>query len=119
LIDVTIRRQSIALPHPGIAVSKLLNKSQSSFVKRASGLRADEGEMGSEATSECSGELKVIGESTFTWSTEKGKAGLAQGSWSSGMTTNTGGIIVVMTSPLVVEETEESADKMSPTRGGK
>jgi hypothetical protein len=38
LIAVLVRRQAAALPHPGIAASKLLSMSQSSFTKRASGL---------------------------------------------------------------------------------
>jgi hypothetical protein len=45
-------------------------------------LRAGEGAMGSEATTECSGKLKVIREYRFTCSTNKGKEGLTQSSWS-------------------------------------
>jgi hypothetical protein len=36
LIVIPVRMQAIALPHPGIAASKLLSTSQSSFAKRAS-----------------------------------------------------------------------------------
>jgi hypothetical protein len=80
LIGVPVRRQATALPHPGIAASKLLSMSQSFFAKRELGLSSIEGGMGMETSSDCSGELKVIGESIFLCSTNKGKVGLVQSS---------------------------------------
>jgi hypothetical protein len=65
LFVIPVRRQTIALPNPGLAVYKLLSKSQSSFANRASGLSPGGDGVGVEATSDRSGELKVVVESIF------------------------------------------------------
>jgi hypothetical protein len=66
LIVDPVRRQAITLPHPGLAASKLLSTSQSSFVNKASGLRANGGGMGVELTFDRSGEHKVTDEFSLT-----------------------------------------------------
>jgi CBS-domain-containing membrane protein len=63
LIVEPVRRQAIA---------KLLSTSQSSFTNKASGLRADDGEMEVEVTSDPSGEHKITDESTLTLDAKKG-----------------------------------------------
>jgi hypothetical protein len=110
LIDVPVRRQATALPHPGIVASKLLSMSHSSFAKRASGLSSIEGGMGAETSSDCSSKLKVVGESTFLCSTDKDKVGLVQSPRSSGMICTTGAMTVAMASPSAVDETEDKVD---------
>jgi hypothetical protein len=74
LIGVPVRRQAIDLPSPGIRTSNLLSKSQISFVTRGSELCGGEGGMGVGDTFDCSGKLKVVGTSTFTCSTVRGKS---------------------------------------------
>jgi hypothetical protein len=73
--------------------------------------------MGAETSSDCSGELKVIGESTFLCSSDKGKVGLVQSSQSSGMICTTGATTVAMASPSAVDGTEDKVDndEWSPT----
>jgi hypothetical protein len=84
--------------------------SQSSFAKRASGLSSIDGGMGAETSSDRSGELKVVGESIFLCSTDKGKVGLVQSSRSSGMICTTGATTVAMASPTAVDGTEDKVD---------
>jgi hypothetical protein len=122
LIVDPVRRQEIALPHPGIAASNLLSTSQSSFANKASGLRADVGGMGAEITSDRSREHKVTGESTLTCSTDRGKEGLAQIFWRSGIICNTGATTAAMASPSMEDGTEgkvDDDDELAPTRGDK
>lgn len=78
LVVVPIKMQTIALPHPGIAASKLLSTSQSSFAKRASGLRAGSGGWGAEITS--LSEHKVGDESPSICLIDRGKVELPQSS---------------------------------------
>jgi hypothetical protein len=82
--------------------------SQSSFAKRASGLSSIQDGMGAKTSSDCSGELKVIGESTFLCSTDK--AGLVQSSRRSGMICTTGATTVAMASPSAVDGTEDKVN---------